>query len=1313
MVESTSTTPSETGSTWAAGTSDFSSRLDATTHAAVSVLTAEQGGIQSLVSFDAYRTRDIEARGRAVAEAIVKQLPRVMSVNQAERLVWVYGYGDELSASSIIKSMTDDGFLISDSSALSGWSCRTSSIDGRLIANALRRAVGVDSGTALTAAQFDTATDKLFGDSKGISAQIANFLAQAVSGGDSLSADQLATIFDRHYVQISINPSYDFISINFAGPGNVTLRSDSATVAAYMMLYDGNVDAKNADGVLNAKELVQAIFPKPSQRSDVTNSRANAMWTLLACYGERGIDGSMVIGRQGLVAMLNDRSLYLPGNYGKFGDDFGVNLQAITIEHVISGAFHHDGRGPNKDGEIDQGSLVALFKKLGQDLTSEQATFLVKVYRDANTGRAFLTPENVQRMRKDGFFNTGAVLGDKCTLNWNSIDGGLISDALCRAVGLASGTALTAVQFDTATDNLFGDNRGVTGENAVLLTRIFGTNGTLNREQVAQIFDSNSISMAGLSGQKFVWIHTDVTAENLTFLDRSVTANFIMLSDANNDGWLNAGELRAAITSRLATGEVMTDAVMQTYMDCYGDKNPDGTMAVSRYGVMAMLNEGALNVPVYGTASSTSFDIKLNAIPIARVIWGASFGDKESLYDGTLSKGELVTLFSDLKVGISPEQAQFLITVYGNGTTVNVDNVKQMRDDGFLTTGAVLGEKCTLNWKNIDGLLLARAIFKKNRLDPDAAKATLTADQFGQGYKSLYSDTPIQALNDPAGLVKAFGTKNTLTVVQMASALNGLNVDSSIEKVSLPRTGQFIIDALPLKVPAFHITSWWSSVLKFAGDEAKDVVSTISQIAGVTEDVVAGVLNGKLSVEAGLAQGGYKIVTAILDAVKTGDERAKKLIDTLGKAINAAISDLSAEGKTLIKQMVEAAKAGVSEAEIRALSMLSGMPPDDAKARIESMASKGTIVKFAKDMSYENMKAMIPNYDDTLAALTKLHEAAVAAFGNSDADRKMLAADGYTFDSNDNLVKGGRVLSNIEKLDAFGQFARADIAVELTAVTVRAGVDIAGALNVLQFRAFYAYAGKDANGNAQHQLRLRITEEAGVDLPPLPVVASGGDIGLFTIHDLVISWSVSPTGVSTKNDVRWNSALGMVAEGYSPKLGNNIPPPLGDVIPPPLEAIIGEDGLAPVALPPEWKGNAEIEVGTGFGATVSYNLTKLGDFWWTPFLSELVGAAIGGVASTAALSGVEAETAGVATPFVVSFGPEIIHASTMLGGFAADLVYAGAETVEKKDQATVSFGVFAWMALKAGAKVAPLPGASVGITLRGQVSVGVDLNNLY
>jgi hypothetical protein len=971
----------------------------------------------------------------------------------------------------------------------------------------------------------------------------------------------------------------------------------------------------------------------------------------------------------------------------------------------------------------------ALMNKFPGLFTVNQGETLFDIYSKNDT---YDTGTIIQRMKDDEFLldtTTGWLVMSEY------IDGNLIAEALFRNAGLPSDGTMTAEQFLPATQKLFGDYTKdyngfvLTPQISKFLAQVCGTDGKIEKQNMASMFNSGTNSIIevkmGLVSKDYFGLFvrpTNVSTDFDQVVPFATLVAFMMTNDADNNGWLSTAELKIAVNGTDRGQSSANDAAVQTYMNCYGKKDSSGNWEINIDGLTLMLSDRSLNQPTELTGSDFSswgdpFLVDLNLIPITRVIWGASYGDQQSLNDGILSQGELIKLFGGLGQTVSPAQAKLLVDVYGDGTFVTQANVQQMRNDGFFSLATEVSKTCTLNWDSIPATTLARAIFKQVGIDPDAAGAAVTADQFSAGFKLLYGDS--KTLDDPTGLTKNLGTENTLSVVQMGLILEGLNTVFSI-----PLDTTSVADGRGLiGTPAFHNTGWWDSILKFAGDEAKNVVSTIATIAGVTEDVVAGVLNGKIPADVAMVKGGYKIITAISDAIKKGDESAKNLMTTMGTALKSLVSTvadevkvLSDEGKALVDQLVAAAKEGATEIEIRALSVLSGMSAEAARVEIETMAFKSRLTNFAKDMSYDNMKTLIPNYDDTLADLTKAYDSAVASFGNSDADRMLLAEKGYKFDSDNNLIKEGRVLGNIEKLDVFGDYCRADIGVELGVAATGIGYPgFVKDLDAFEARVIYSYKGKDANGNAKHELRFRIGDLAGVALPTIPVAESAGvkgDAGFFTNHDILLSWAVSPNGSSTMNDVIYNSAIGMVLEGSGPA-------GLADYIPGPVGAALNEVGL-PIPMPGSvwgtWKSSADVEAGVGWSATVSYNLSKMGNLALVPFISEIAGAAIGTAASSAALTDVEIETVGGATSFLALFGVTIVHASAMLGAFSADLVYTLADYVAGTGNANLSFGLFSFVSPRLGVENAWIEGDngfSIAARLRGQISAGSSGNNLY
>jgi hypothetical protein len=1046
-----------------------------------------------------------------------------------------------------------------------------------------------------------------------------------------------------------------------------------ANGVAYVMQFDGCFGSA-PNGVLDPAELMNALFDLPSLTTVGAENQMATTTRLLSYYGEKvtklGVGSWMEMSRKGAEAMFADRSVYLPTNYSS-GQDLGINFNATSIERVIRGASYGDPESTN-DGLISGRELVTLFATLGLNVSAEQAHFLLHVYGDGNA----MSQDGTKRMRDDGFLNTGATLGDGATLNWDNIDGGLIADALCGELGLAVGTGLEAAEFDFATDKLFNNTAGVNSEQAAFLTRLFGTGGKLNREQIAGLFENNNISMNGVAGEGIVRITVNTTAENMSFADSTMAANYIMLYDTNNDGLLYTDELRAAITSRIAAGQVATDTDIQAYMNCYGGRSNDGNMFINRDGVLAMLNDSSLSMSKSSAEWARSFDIVPDAIPIARVIMGASYGDLESGNDGLVSNAELVALFSTLGLTLTSDQAVFLIKVYGdgafNGSFLTQANVQKMRDDGFLTTGAIRGETCSLNWNNIDGGLLAREIFRNCGLDPNVENVSMNGDLFSAGFKTLYGDS--KTLKDPAGLTNYFGLNDKLTVAQMGSALNAVNT-----VISYPTDGE-----------GRRLTSLWDSALGLVEGAADDVVSTISTISGVAENVVAQLFNGTTELAAMMVNDGNKIIPAIVNAIKQGDETAKKLIGKLGLALTK-IPGLADKEKKYVADLITAAQTGLQDTIVASLCTLVGLPAAAAAKAIKAINLKLDLQSLATTMTVDKMTAFIPDYASKLQDMVNMMDAAIAALPNDAVSLQKLAEKGYTLDSNNNLVKGGITLSADESKDVFAKFFRLDLGVEFNF-----GAAIGGYVDGGLVSTFLAYKGT-INGEKQFELRFRVIDEAGVGRQ---TVYGGTDAGLINVHDMVIPWSVAKDGSSTTmKDVLWNSSIAGVAESQV-----NLKAPELNV----FQDIWGVERTTDgTPLPPTtWLNSGSFELGGGWGLTVSYNLSKMGGDAGKAFVAEIMGASAGTAIGTIGLLGVNVVTEGETLALTVMFGVTVLNATAILGSFAADAAVAY-ERREKGDT-SMNHGFFVFGAVRENIAQVDIHGISFGARARLQISYSND-----
>jgi Ca2+-binding EF-hand superfamily protein len=974
-------------------------------------------------------------------------------------------------------------------------------------------------------------------------------------------------------------------------------------VISQMFAHDtGNPDTARRNGMLEQHELMKAIYfwngaatQDGYQELGVATQLANAYGDKEGYVNTRQISLSVTDVKQ----MFTDGVLFLPAGYVIGRGNLGVNLDAIPINRVIHGASYGE-LDAAPDGLINKGELVALFATLGHTVSSEQAHFLLHVYGDGDV----MSQADAKRMRDDGFLNTGTTLGDAVMLNWDNIDGGLIADALCGQLGLAVGTTLEAVEFDIATDMLFGNTAGVNSEQAVFLTRIFGTGGKLNREQIAALFENNNISISGPSGQPWIGITVNTTADNVSFENSIMAANYIMLYDTNNDGLLYTGELRAAITSRLAAGEVLTDEDMNTYMDAYGEKRIDGNMSITRDGVLAMLNDSSLSMPRSGTEWPSQFDISLDTMPIDRVLRAASYGDSVSLNDGLISVDELIKLFAKLGITLTADQARFLTKVYSNGGTdaalITTSNVEKMREDGFLVINAANRKNSSVNWSAIDGTLIAREIFRSLGLDPNVENVSVDAESFSAGFKTLYGD--MQTLKRADDLVGYFGFEDKLTVAQMGNALNAVNTDvdamnAGLIDVSSESDGAG--DASNRTLVEKNI----NTVFDYAEVAAADATITkISNVSGVAENVVRGMLRGTLTEDVAVANGGYNIVDAVSAAIAGGQAGISTIIDTISAALSSSLVGLSDMGTKVLNQLVTSAKAGGEEVAVRTLSMWAGMTVEDARAQIEDLANKGSLLEMANSVQLDQVTAMIPGADLAMGEAKARYNNLMANVQTDATTLQSLANEGYIFNSEKQLTKGGIILSEIETQSIFSKYARVDIAIDVNATTPLPDGISRSFANGAQVRFFFAYGGQNSNGEDKWEFRVRIlTIGLGASTNRGQGYSSFGlDAGIATVHDLVIPLTVD-------RQILWNSSIAALGQfTTSGQIVSN------------LSRSIGVE-IGPIPDPSGIPGRIGVETGVGAGVTVSYNINKLGDKWYVPFVGEAAGA-IGGAVGSAVVA---------------------------------------------------------------------------------------------
>jgi hypothetical protein len=823
-------------------------------------------------------------------------------------------------------------------------------------------------------------------------------------------------------------------------------------------------------------------------------------------------------------------------------------------------------------------------------------------------------------------------------------------------------------------------------------------------------------------------------------------------SDATNpEGYLDTFALITAIYNGsyypgFHSGEELAKA--------YGIKLTFGEvgMNVGRKALEAMFYDGVLFIPDNYVRGQSHLGVNLGALNIGRVFRGASYGDTNSHNDLTLSNGELVTLFKTLGQTVTPEQAQFLVNLYGNGAFLTQANLQSMRDDGFLTTFTTLGNGATLNWdaisgemisaalcsvvgvdpgigllaeqfeaatakvfgstagvntqqavfltrlfgtggklsrgqiaalfenndismnaasadgtvrtnvnttidSQIDGALLARAMFAEGGGDVNAEGATINADQFSTGFKNLYAGlTGGKTLEGATEMTNYFGGGGTITIAQMGTCLNAINHQTNTDGVLLgeTRATQTYLDG-----------SWWDTVMKFLTHEAKTVVSDITAITGVSEDILASILNGDLTKDVAFAKGGYKFVSSLSAAIKAGEASAKNVMSSLGKAISSAVSSLGESAKIMIDDMVKEAQELGDEATIRTLSMMSGMSAEEAKKMVGGLLDKGKFVDKANNMSFEEMSAWIPDFENVQANARLQCENGLAMNDTSDAAKQ--------------------------------QNMRYDFGVELDVGLTSGFLLTAGSV-----RLMYSFQ-KDYQGHESQQFRLRFLGEVGIGGAIVPDYFTL-DGGMATVHDLILGWTLTDGGKYAREDTKWNSTLAVVGEGQAPGF---------------LFGVLGH--AVPTIFDIGWKASGkkgEFEAGAGVGMSVTYNLMKLGKKWYAPFLAEAAGAAVPiGIATgiacffgpAARAEGAMVELAavlpGADTPALQAVA--VVYAAVMVTSFAADAIYMAAE--KDSDKVAFTAGAFGFVAARvngsAEVKISESPfGVGIAVGARGQAN---------
>lgn len=896
-------------------------------------------------------------------------------------------------------------------------------------------------------------------------------------------------------------------------------------------------------------------------------------------------------------------------------------------------------------------------------VTAQTALFLLLVYGGPDAAAQGKTvQELISAMIEDG--SLVIPQGGGAQLDLSAIDGKRIADAIFRDAGIDPATgALDAHLLDFGIDILTNNPNAHSAVDAVTQIRMFGSGGVISADQLAELINQGGLGFGQTPDQLAIAVSVRTDHAGPGLFGRE--APYLLSFDTTGDGALGWEEFQAGLASNLYENQTIDPGMAQMLWHFYGT-DVNGTWAITADGIAAMKADGVLR-DWANTDGSAGFAISLASINPDRFAQGLLRYDADG--SGDLTPEELSAALAPYAAAgtrVDPAITRRLGILYGGAHGIEADGLKAMLAEGVLVPAVGPGGAETAGYRiNLDAVPTQRVVDRMFLyLGMDPASGTMTTAQFETALDFVTGDVDPVNGDAAAYLGTMRGTPDgvgghTFTRDQLLSIFTS-------GAITRKPAGDLDIIAIQsnvnVSVPKHHHGHWWDSIFKFFKDEAKDIVSTIAQITGIAESVIADIFNGKLSVTEALAQGGGQIITAIVGALQRGDERAHALIDQLGTALMSELKDLGAEGRKLIGDLVAEAKATGEEMAVKTLTALSGMTAEQAHDFVTRMASKGALVDFAKNLTYDDMRTLIPDFDAVMAGLENVADTFMQNAANDPSARRTLQAAGFSFDAAGNLKQGARVLSAEDKRDVWAKYFRADAAVELNT-----GLTNGLQFNGLQVRVFVCYTGRDANGNRTMQLRFRVLDEAGAAGSKGKV---NGDAGMISVHDLVLNWSL-PTGEPPiKGDIKWNSTLGFIGEidagaslfeyFWTPAEGPNPPP-----------------------APATW--NADLldgETGVGVGWTVSYDLTKMGNAWWTPFASELAGLIVGGAGTAGALILGETIAPEFFTGILAKAGVTMINGGAMLTSFLADVIYAKAD--HNADKVSGEGGFFWWAALRGG-----------------------------
>ena len=659
-----------------------------------------------------------------------------------------------------------------------------------------------------------------------------------------------------------------------------------------------------------------------------------------------------------------------------------------------------------------------------------------------------------------------------------------------------------------------------------------------------------------------------------------------------------------------------------------------------------------------------------------------------------------------------------------------------MMADGLIpATGAfVYGQPVTFNAAALDGGRVANALvdasMRVNGYAPTSADSPMSETELHKMFEDLFTtgSISIEEVRKITHIAPQFNTDRTVTGASIRDIKNFINMGYIKIDLGTATTAPSITTAFPEDIAAAGEAAlvpasaegahtepgFWQSLWGEVSDPVK-LVSDIASFSGHAEADIAKFFNNEMDHAEALGKGMHKAIIAFGEEIQKGTESAILHLESFGSALKSGLGALAASASKHVDHLVLEAKKAGGELALHALIALAGMSKEDANKMLHEMGAKFDLLNHLDTITLDDVKAMVPDFDAKVEQGQALHDERVAVLGAGDAGtvtvnrksieemtpenaflnlenrpqmRGLLMQSGMTVgDDGSIMMADGTVATDADKQDFYDQHMRIDIApLELNGVWANGGLAGTG-IDVNQLRPFLTMPRRNEDGEWMMEFRLRELDLTGA---AAGTGAAQGDAGLIGVRDFIVPFHVSGSKAGQRGDLKWVDTTGVIAE-WTPKAGPAVII-LGVALTGVSQgvALAGYFGGSPNTLAVsnhiEHAGKAidrlgnyigdrgSLEIGGGVGFSTTYNLSQLGDHWWTPMAAEIGGAVVGGGIGAGILGATEVLSEGGATPVIEKIGPIVVQGGAKLGAMAADMIYskASGSSVE------TSFGVFGW-----------------------------------